>query len=81
MKLEDFERATTIKNQLDRIKNLDMLLCQAAKGHNLLASIEKDCYGNVTVLREECLNEEMLTAIRAVVAQKLIILRDEFESL
>lgn len=81
MKLESFERATHIKETIDRLQKLDALLVSASKGHNLLASIQRDCYGKETILMEESLNEKMLVAFRNIIGVQVANLRNEFESL
>ena len=81
MKLESFEKATAIKEQIDRLQKLDAVLVQASRGRNTLAAIERDCYDKITVIAEQCLSEEMLVAFRNVIGVQVSNLKNAFESL
>lgn len=81
MKLEDFERATHIKAEIDKLTVLNKVLCKAASADYNVGAIRKDCYGHVEVYGEAFLPQEMLIAFNGIISEEVKRLREEFESL
>lgn len=82
MKLEVFEKAAEIREEINKLVDLDNLLLNAANNKNRLAAIRRDCYdGNVEVINEEPLSQEMLVVFRQIIATNVKQLRDEFDAL
>jgi hypothetical protein len=82
MKLEVFELAAKIREEINKLVELDNLLCNAANDRNRLAAIRHDCYdGHIEVVNEELLSQEMLSAFRQFINNNVKQLRDEFDTL
>ena len=82
MKLEVFEKAAEIREEINKLVDLDNLLLNAANNKNRLAAIRRDCYdGDVEVVNEEPLSQEMLAVFRQIIATNVKQLRDEFDTL
>lgn len=81
MKLEAFEKASEIRRNINYLIDLDSLLANAACGHNLLAAINVEYDGDVTVKNQEKLSQEMLQAFRQIINTNVAQLRKEFEEL
>lgn len=82
MKLEVFEKAAEIREEINKLVDLDNLLLNAANNKNRLAAIRRDCYdGDVEVVNEEPLSQEMLVVFRQIIATNVKQLRDEFDTL
>lgn len=81
MTRDKFDEAAAIKSQVDRLLAIDTLLTKASTGRHLLAAIDEDSYGKVTVLNKECMPEELLQDFRQAIAFRVLKLDKAFEAL
>lgn len=81
MKLESFERATQIKDEIDKLTNLNTVMCRAASAEYNIGAVRKDCYGHFEVFGEALLSQKMLIAFKDIISKEIKRLREEFESL
>lgn len=81
MKRENFERAAIIDNSVKQLMRIDKLLTNASAGRHRLAAVDIDCYDKATMLCDELLPPMILAKFRQVLADEILKLDKEFESL
>lgn len=81
MKREQLEKANRIDNQIKELKELDAVLVQANTGRNQLAAADVDCYDHLTVWKHCNIPSIILAKFRQVIADEVVRLDEEFESL
>lgn len=81
MKRENFERAVALNDRVKRLQAIDKLLINSASGRHTLAAIDTDCYGKVEVINQESLPMDILNKFRRVLAEEVLELDKEFETL
>jgi hypothetical protein len=81
MKREQLEKANKIDSEIKKLTQLDNILTSAASGQNTLAAINRNCYGEVTVVSDVNIPPIILAKFRQVIADEAIKLDKEFESL
>ena len=82
MKREQLERANKIDAEIKRLKELDNLLVTASTGGNhTLAAADIDCYNHFTILKSCNIPPIMLAKFRQIIADEVVKLDKEFESL
>lgn len=81
MKREQLENANRIDNQIKELKALDALLVQANTGRNQLAAADVDCYDHFTIMKHCSIPPIILAKFRKIIADEVVRLDEEFESL
>jgi hypothetical protein len=86
MKLEAFERASEIREEMNQLVDLESLISNAAYGQNKLAALRPtsyalDAYAGDRIMNEEPLPDWLRASIVCIIHDKLNELRVEFETL
>ena len=81
MKREQLERANKIEAEIKRLQELDKVIIQSCNGVHKLAAVSTDCYGHFEVLSETTIPPIILAKFRQIIADEVVKLDEEFESL
>lgn len=81
MTQDKFEQAIDIKNQIDRLLDIDTVLVKASAGRHLLAAVDVDDSSKVTILDKTAITEELLHAFRQTLTLKVLELDKAFKAL
>jgi hypothetical protein len=86
MKYEAFEKAAEIREEINRLSDLESLLCNAAHERNRLAALRPEsyvdsAYNGDRIINEEPLDNELRDAFLRIIRDKVKELRNEFEAL
>lgn len=86
MKYETFEKAAEIREELNRLCDLESLIGNASHAGNMLAALRPTTYADSAydgdrIMNEEPLEGEMRDAFLRVIRDKVKVLREEFEAL
>lgn len=86
MKYETFERATELRQEINRLDDLASLIANATHQNNTLAALRPQSYADSAyagdrVMNEEVLDNDMRDAFLCVIREKINKLRAEFEAL
>ena len=85
MKYETFERATELRQEIDRLDALAGLIGNAAHQNNTLAALRPQSYATVhnedRIMNEEVLDNDMRDAFLSIIRSRMNELRAEFEAL
>jgi hypothetical protein len=86
MKLETFERAKELREEINKLDDLASLICNAAQQNRTLAALRPQSaadysYGGDRVVNEEVFDHDMRDAFLTIIRVRMNQLREEFESL